>query len=164
MRADRGADREQRAGGPLAIVSPSTTSPNLTRGGELALPPPFGFRGEPDVYYPTGERNLLRLAARGDLKGVALAQPARDLGLRSVYLLNDGPDGVGDVLFTDGFERAAPELGVGVAGVEGAGDPEDYAEGRARREARRRRVPARHLPRRRAARRRSASDSDLAWP
>ena len=36
------------------------------------------------MYYPTGERNLLRLAARGDLQGVALAQLARDLGLRSV--------------------------------------------------------------------------------
>ena len=115
-------------GGPLAIVSPSSTSPNLTRGGELALPPPFGFRGEPDVYYPTGERNLLRLAARSDLQGVALAQLARDLGLRSVYLVNDSPDGVGDVFFTDGFERAAPELGVGVAGVEGTGEAEDYAE------------------------------------
>jgi branched-chain amino acid transport system substrate-binding protein len=116
------------SGGPLAIVSPSSTTPNLTRGGELALPPPFGFRGEPDVYYPTGERNLLRLAARSDLQGVALAQLARDLGLRSVYLVNDSPDGVGDVLFTDGFERAAPELGVGVAGVEGTGEAEDYAE------------------------------------
>jgi YVTN family beta-propeller protein len=116
------------SGGPLAIVSPSSTSPNLTRGGELALPPPFGFRGEPDVYYPTGERNLLRLAARSDLQGVALAQLARDLGLSSVYLVNDGPGGVGDVLFTDGFERAAPELGVGVAGVAGTGDGEDYAD------------------------------------
>jgi YVTN family beta-propeller protein len=36
-------------GGPLALVSPSSTFPNLTRGGELALPPPEGFRGEPDV-------------------------------------------------------------------------------------------------------------------
>jgi branched-chain amino acid transport system substrate-binding protein len=116
------------AGGPLAIVSPSTTSPNLTRGGELALPPPFGFRGEPGVYYPSGERNLLRLAARGDLNGVALAEFASDLGLRSVYLLNDGPDGIGNVLFTDGFERAAPDLGVGVTAVEAAGDPAGYAE------------------------------------
>ena len=120
--ANRGAD------GPLAIVSPSTTSPNLTRGGELALPPPFGFRGEPEVYYPTGERNLLRLAARGDLNGVALAELARDLDLRSVYLLNDAPDGIGDVLFTDGFERVAPDMGVSVAGVEAAGDPAAYAE------------------------------------
>ena len=116
------------AGGPLAIVSSSTTSPGLTRGGELALPPPFGFRGEPEVYYPTGERNLLRLTARGDLNGVALAELAGDLGLRNVYLLNDGPDGIGHVLFTDGFERTAPDVGVGVAGVEAVGDPAGYAE------------------------------------
>ena len=38
---------------------------------------PYGFRGEPDVYYPTGEHNFLRLAARGDLNGVALAELAR---------------------------------------------------------------------------------------
>ncbi len=137
--------------GPLAIVSPSSTSPNLTRGGELALPPPFGFRGEPEVYYPTGERNLLRLAARSDLLGVALAQLARDLGLRSVYLLNDAPDGPGDVLYTDGFERAAPELGVGVAGVEGHGRPRGLRRaGRAHRAVGSRRGRAGHLRRRHA--------------
>jgi ABC-type branched-subunit amino acid transport system substrate-binding protein/streptogramin lyase len=103
-------------GGPLALVGPTTTHPNLTRGGPLALPPPFGYRGEPDVYYPTGERNFFRVAARGDLAGVALAELASSLGLRSVYLLDDAPDGFGHVLFTDGFARAAPSLGVGVAG------------------------------------------------
>ena len=146
--------------GPLAMVSPSSTSPNLTRGGELALPPPFGFRGEPEVYYPTGERNLLRLAARSDLLGVALAQLARDLGLRSVYLVNDAPDGPGDVLYTDGFERAAPELGVGVAGVEGTGDQRGLRRaGRARRTVRSRRGRAGHLPR---SRRRAADDAAQA--
>ena len=103
-------------GGPLALVSPSSTFPNLTRGGELALAPPEGFRGEPDVYYPTGERNFFRLAARGDLHGNALAELSRDLGLRSVYLLYGVPSG--DVFYTDGFERVAGELGVRVAGVE----------------------------------------------
>ena len=94
-------------GGPLALVGPTTTWPNLTRGGEFAMPPPFGYRGEPDVYYPTGERNFVRLAASGDLAGVALARLAKSLGLRSVYLIND--DESGAVLFTDGFERAAPD-------------------------------------------------------
>ena len=104
--------------GPLALVSPSSTYPNLTRGGELALPPPEGFRGEPDVYYPTGERSFFRLAARGDLHGVALAQLSRDLGLRSVYLLHSAGDSSDDVFYTDGFERVAGELGVRVAGLE----------------------------------------------
>ena len=102
-------------GGPLALLGPATTHPNLTRGGPLALPPPFGYRGEPDVYYPTGERNFFRVAGRGDLAGVALARLAKSLKLRSVYLLND--NSIGDVLFTDGFARAAPALGVDVAGV-----------------------------------------------
>ena len=106
-------------GGPLALVGPTTTWPNLTRGGALALPAPYGYRGEPDVYYPTGERNFVRLAGSGDLQGVALARLAKSLGLRSVYLINDDPSGA--VLFTDGFERAAPELGIHVAGVRSVG-------------------------------------------
>ena len=106
-------------GGPLALVGPTTTWPNLTRGGEHAMPPPYGYRGEPDVYYPTGERNFVRLAPSGDLAGVALARLAKSLGLRSVYLIND--DESGAVLFTDGFERAAPELGIHVAGVRSVG-------------------------------------------
>ena len=107
------------AGGPLALVGPTTTWPNLTRGGEFAMPPPYGYRGEPDVYYPTGKRNFVRLSASGDLAGVALARLAKSLELRSVYLINDDPAGA--VLFTDGFERAAPELGIDVAGVRSVG-------------------------------------------
>ena len=106
-------------GGPLALVGPTTTWPNLTRGGAHAMPAPYGYRGEPDVYYPTGERNFVRLSASGDLAGVALARLAKSLGLRSVYLIND--DQSGAVLFTDGFERAAPELGIHVAGVRSVG-------------------------------------------
>jgi YVTN family beta-propeller protein len=102
-------------GGPLALVGPTTTWPNLTRGGPLALPAPYGYRGEPDVYYPTGERNFVRLSGRGDLSGVALARLAKSLGLQSVHLINGNPSDA--VLYTDGFERAAPELGIHVAGV-----------------------------------------------
>jgi YVTN family beta-propeller protein len=105
--------------GPLALVGPTTSWPNITRGGELAVPPPFGYRGEPDVYYPTGERNFVRLSGRSDLVGVAFARFAKSLGLRSVYLIND--DEVSAVLFTDGFERAAPALGIEVAGVRSVG-------------------------------------------
>ncbi len=105
-------------GGPLALVSPANTHPNLTRGGVLALPPPYGLRGEPGIYYPTGERNYFRVVARGDLHGPALAQLADGLRLRRVYLLHDTPDGIGDVLFTDGFARAAPRLGIKIAGDE----------------------------------------------
>jgi ABC-type branched-subunit amino acid transport system substrate-binding protein len=112
-------------GGPLALVSPANTHPNLTRGGVLALPPPIGRRGEPGAYYPTGERNYFRTVARGDLQGVALAELAAELRLRRVYLLYD--DALGRVLFADGFARAAPRLGVEVAGNEGfLNDAPDY--------------------------------------
>ena len=40
------------ARGPLAIISPSNTYPNLTRGGRLALPPPFGPQGRPGGVLP----------------------------------------------------------------------------------------------------------------
>jgi ABC-type branched-subunit amino acid transport system substrate-binding protein/DNA-binding beta-propeller fold protein YncE len=105
-------------GGPLALISPTNTHPNLTRGGPFALRPPYGLRGEPEVYYPTGTRNFLRVVARSDLQGVALAILAKRLGLEGVYLIDDAPKGAGDVLFTDGFRRVAPRLGVRVAGRE----------------------------------------------
>ncbi len=44
----------------MALVSPSNTYSNLTRGGRLSLPPPLGGKDEPEVYYPTGTRNFLR--------------------------------------------------------------------------------------------------------
>jgi ABC-type branched-subunit amino acid transport system substrate-binding protein/streptogramin lyase len=102
-------------GGPLALISPSNTHPNLTRGGRLSLPPPLGVRGEPDVYYPTGKRNYLRVIAREDFEGVALAMLANQRGLQAVYLLHDPAD-AGNVSWTDPFRRAASRLGVGIAG------------------------------------------------
>jgi ABC-type branched-subunit amino acid transport system substrate-binding protein/DNA-binding beta-propeller fold protein YncE len=102
-------------GGPLALISPTNTHPNLTRGGRLALPPPLGTRGEPHVYYPTGTRNFLRVIARDDLQGVALAVLAKRLGLDGVYLFHD-PGVGGNVSWTGPFRRVATRLGVRVAG------------------------------------------------
>jgi branched-chain amino acid transport system substrate-binding protein len=107
------------AGGPLALVSPSTTFSSLTRGGRLSLPPPLGSKDEPEVYYPTGARNFLRLPAREDLQGVALAVLARRLGLEGVYLLHDPFYGG---VQAGQFRRVASRLGVTVAGSE-AFDP-----------------------------------------
>jgi branched-chain amino acid transport system substrate-binding protein len=101
--------------GPLAIISPSNTFPNLTRGGRLALPPPGGRRGEPEVYYPTGQRNYVRVIAREDRQGVAHAMLARQLGLKRVYLAFSGFE-AGDVSWTGPFRRATARLGVGIAG------------------------------------------------
>ena len=90
--------------------------------------PAVGRSGEPEVYYPTGERNFVRvIVARQDLQGVALAMLAKQLGLRRVYLLHDAPDGIGNVVWTDPFRRAAARLGVGIAGDGAPRRRTDYA-------------------------------------
>jgi streptogramin lyase/predicted Ser/Thr protein kinase len=103
-------------GGPLALVGPSTSFPSLTRGGRFRLPPPYGRGGEPDVYYPTGERNFFRVIARDDLQGVALAMLAKRLGLKDVFLVHDAPEGYGKVVWADPFRRTASRLRVDIAG------------------------------------------------
>jgi ABC-type branched-subunit amino acid transport system substrate-binding protein len=99
-------------GGPLAMIGPTTTHPGLTRGG---LPPPGGYKGEPDVYYPTGVRSFVRLLPGDDLDGVAYAVLAKRLGLHGVYVVHDGSE-IGKGLLVDPFRRAARRLGVGIAG------------------------------------------------
>jgi ABC-type branched-subunit amino acid transport system substrate-binding protein len=96
-------------GGPLAVVSPVATHSGLTRG------PPLE-RGEPEVYYPTGVRNFSRLMARENLQGVANAMLAKELGLKSVYVLHER----GEVRreFADPFRRAARRLGIAIAGFD----------------------------------------------
>ncbi len=110
------------AGGPLALVSSVNVFPNLTR--RILLSPPAGRRGEPDVYYPTGERNFLRVIGRNDLEGVALALLAKELGLRRVYLLYEA-FADGRQSWTGPFRRTARRLGVAIAGEEASGDS-DY--------------------------------------
>jgi hypothetical protein len=75
-------------GGPLAMISPANTVPGLTRRG---LAPPWGYKGEPEVYYPTDTRNYVRLPPLEDMQGPAHAALAKQLGLRSVYVLHDAP-------------------------------------------------------------------------
>ena len=100
-------------GGPLAMISPTNTYAGLTRSG--GLPPPNGYRGEPDVYYPTGVRNYVRLLPGDDLLAVADAVLAKRLGLQSVYVVDDGSD-FGKGLVADPFRRAAKKLKLPIAG------------------------------------------------
>ena len=100
-------------GGPLAMISPANTGPGLTAREE---PPPWGYNGEPDIYYPTGTRNFVRLPPLDDLQGTAHALLAKQLGLRSVYVLSDGSV-FWKFLLTDPFRYAARKLGVRVAGA-----------------------------------------------
>jgi branched-chain amino acid transport system substrate-binding protein len=100
-------------GGPLAMISPANTGPGLTARAE---PPPWGYKAEPDVYYPTGTRNFVRLPPLDDSQGTAHALLAQQLGLRSVYMISDR-SGFWKYLLTDPFRYAARKLGVRVAGA-----------------------------------------------
>jgi ABC-type branched-subunit amino acid transport system substrate-binding protein len=99
-------------GGPLAVVSPTSTHPGLTRAG-------FGERGEPDVYYPTGVRNFVRVMAREDLQGMANAMLARELGLKRVFVLYSREAEWWRLEQANPFLRTARRLGIRVAGAVG---------------------------------------------
>jgi branched-chain amino acid transport system substrate-binding protein len=101
------------------MISPSNSHPGLTRPGPDDLPP--GIPGQPEVFYPTGVRNYVRLAPRDDLQGPAQALLAKQLGLESVYLLHDGDYWQG--VLGHSFPPAARRLGLRVAGME-AIDPD----------------------------------------
>jgi ABC-type branched-subunit amino acid transport system substrate-binding protein len=104
-------------GGPMPIVSPANTHPGFTH---EATPPPDGYRGEPEVYYPTGTRNYFRVIGRETLQGIALAMTADRLGLDRVYVLQYDPDepGWARTYIVDPFLRTARRLGIGIAGRE----------------------------------------------
>jgi branched-chain amino acid transport system substrate-binding protein len=71
------------ADGPVGMVSPANTYVGLTHSG------PGTAAGEPDKYYPTGVRNYIRIVAADDYQGAADALLTQQLGLKSVYILND---------------------------------------------------------------------------
>jgi branched-chain amino acid transport system substrate-binding protein len=100
-------------GGAVAMISPTNTYQGLTRRG---VPAPWGYRDEPDVFYPTGTRNYLRIPALDNTLGTAQAVLAKQLGLRSVYILDDGSSFWRGFLLQP-FRYAARRLGVPIAGV-----------------------------------------------
>ena len=74
-----------------------------------------GYRGEPEVYDPTGIRNYVRVIPGEDLEGAAYALHAKRLGLGPVYLLAERSTWWKSDL-TDPFRRAAGKLGLPIAG------------------------------------------------
>ena len=100
----------------LVMISPANTNVGLTK--------PFK-PGEPDVYYPTGKRNYTRVIPADDFQGAAGANWAKELGVKSVYILDDTElygKGLADV-----FEKTAAANGIEVKGRDGI-DPKasDY--------------------------------------
>lgn len=96
------------AGGPLAMISPANSAPGLTRRAA------GNDRGEPEIYYPTGTRNFMRVTAIDPMQGAAGAVLAKQLRLRRVYLLAQR-DQYG-VFLGNGFRRAARALGLKIVG------------------------------------------------
>jgi branched-chain amino acid transport system substrate-binding protein len=91
-------------------VSPSNTALGLTKGGAGAEP------GEPDKYYPSGERNYGRVVPIDTIQGAAQAQYMKDEGVTSVYILDDAEvygKGVGK-----NTQAAAEKLGIKIAGTD----------------------------------------------
>jgi branched-chain amino acid transport system substrate-binding protein len=87
------------------MISPSNTWADLTR--------PEGMRpGEPEVRYPSGVRNFVRIAAADHLQAVADAQLVKELGARRLFVLSDN-------YFGTYVETAARNLGLEIVGSSG---------------------------------------------
>lgn len=96
----------------LAMLSPANTAVGLTHQGPGSNP------GEPDKFYPTGERNYARVVASDDFQGGVGAQYMKnELGVKKVFILDDKEQyGKG---VADAFEIEARKIGLEVVGHEG---------------------------------------------
>ena len=147
VRADPDPDPQPgagRAGGDDQSVEHLS---GLTRDG---CPRPWGYRGEPDVFYPTGRATTFAFRPRTTCR--APLMPCSRAASGSERVRARRRDGVGKGLLTDPFMRAAGELGCAIAGAAdfdaGAGSTPPSPTGRALRR-RRRRARRRPLRRRR---------------
>jgi branched-chain amino acid transport system substrate-binding protein len=97
---------------PIAMVSPANTYAGLTHSA------PGTESGEPDKYFPNGERNYVRVVASDDNQGKVAAKYFKEkLGATKIFILDDKElygKGVADA-----FEGFAPDNGLEVVGHEG---------------------------------------------
>jgi branched-chain amino acid transport system substrate-binding protein len=100
--------------GPLGMASPANTYVGLTHKGPAIAP------GEPEKYYPTGTRNYIRLVAADDFQGAADALLTKQLGYKSVFILND-KEAYGLGVARD-YQNSAKALGLTISGFS-AWDP-----------------------------------------
>jgi branched-chain amino acid transport system substrate-binding protein len=95
--------------GPLGLISPSNTNVGLTHRGGGTQP------GEPARYYPTGTRSFVRIISPDDAQAVADALLVKKLGLRRVYVLDDGEEYGLNV--AEAFRKSATKVGLTVSGT-----------------------------------------------
>ena len=69
--------------GGVPQISPANTAVGLT------TDEPGADKGEPDKYYPTGERHYLRIVPKDTIQGAALATIAKEDGCKKVAVAND---------------------------------------------------------------------------
>src|SRR5215207_328494 len=68
---------------PIAQISPANTAVGLT------TDEPGADAGEPEKYYPTGQRHYLRIVPKDTIQGAALATVMKMDGCTKTYILND---------------------------------------------------------------------------
>jgi branched-chain amino acid transport system substrate-binding protein len=78
----------------------------------LTVKAPGTSPGEPDKYYPTGTRNIVRMTSRDDAQGVGLIQLAKNDGVTRLAILNDKE--VYGLGLSAAVARSAGEQGVDV--------------------------------------------------
>jgi branched-chain amino acid transport system substrate-binding protein len=96
--------------GPMLMISNANTNPGLTKKWN---------EGEPEKYYPTGARNYGRVCTTDDNQGSAAAQFAKELGIKSVYVLNDTEtygQGVAQAFVTEAKKQGIKVLSSGDSG------------------------------------------------
>ena len=96
---------------PLAQISPANTAVGLT------TDEPGADKGEPDKYYPTGERNYLRIVPKDTIQGAALATVMKKDGCTKLSILNDKE--VYGAGLSRNIESSAKSQGIEVTGNEG---------------------------------------------
>jgi branched-chain amino acid transport system substrate-binding protein len=94
----------------LLMISPANTYPGLTKPGK-------GEKGEPHIYRPSGRINYFRVVPADDIQGVVAAHWAKQLGMKSVFILHDKElygKGIADI-----FEKECKKIGIRVIAKEG---------------------------------------------
>ena len=96
--------------GGIPMISPANTKVCLTTSVPSCEPT------EPDKYYPTTTRNYSRVVALDDAQAATIATYAKQLGVKSVFILND-KQAYGLGLATN-LDNSFKELGIEVKGNE----------------------------------------------
>jgi len=101
----------QAPNGPLAMISPASTKTDLTR-----LVPGVNSLRDLKQLYPTDERNFVRTAPAAHLTAAAIAQFAKQKGVKRLYLSWER-DNTYYAAYAADVERAAQSLGIRIAGA-----------------------------------------------